>query len=192
MNEINDLYVDACAGRIRAALETPMERYLAEAPQALDALSQGLSLPLETVRGMTVQAVCRRIHELFPDADADPAALGKVVWPLAEPLLLAYDKEPPEQRRRSWMPRKEDDDPELPPPEKQPFIVFHCALTALYGEDDTLTEALFNGLIDAGCGSEIPLHRYIHIVRGMGFIPRERILYDLLVRPFLKPRPEEK
>lgn len=72
------------------------------------------------------------------------------------------------------------------------YLCLYMALVGLYGEDDSLLEALCNGLVESGCGSVIPLHQYIHIIRGMTFIPREEIIFDLLVRPFLRPLVEDR
>ncbi len=178
----------ACAADIRRMLETPMEVYLMGDPRLLDDLSRGLGMPVEAVRGMRYQAVCRRAAELYPRPDA----LGKAVWPLTEPYFAECDRQLRQAERGPGDPASPErgDDPSagLPKsPARYTFQAYCASLDEMYGTDDALTEALSDGLFWAGCGSVIPLCKYVGILDKMTFIHREAIICDLLVRPFLRP-----
>ena len=188
--EQSDAVVEACVADIRALLDMRMDDYFRET-QGLDDLSEGLGLPVAAVREMTYREVCRHIADRVLSMKASGSVVGTVLWPLMEPYRREYERYQQGFRFGSRdiaaggkCARMR---PRTPVPAWYPFITYYMAIEKLYGRDDTLMEALFNGLVESGCGSVIPLHKYLHIIRGMKCIPREEIIYDLLVRPFLRP-----
>ena len=192
--EQSDTVVEACVADLRTLLDLRMDDYFRET-QGLDALSEGLGLPVATVRELTYREVCGHVADRVPSSGANGSVVGTVLWPLTEPYRREYERY---QQGSRFGPRdvavgaaRAKERPGAPLPAWYPFISYHMALVKLYGEDDTLMEALFNGLVESGCGSVILLHKYIHTIRGMTFIPREEIIYDLLVRPFLRPLVED-
>jgi len=187
--EQSDAVVEACVADLRALLDLRMDAYFQET-QGLDDLSEGLGLPVAAVREMTYREVCRHIADRVPFLEVSGRGMGTVLWPLTEPYRREYERY---QQGFRYGPqdiaagvKRAKKRPGAPVPAWYPYITYYMALVGLYGEDDSLLEALCNGLIESGCGSVIPLHQYIHIIQGMTFIPREEIIYDLLVRPFLR------
>ena len=187
--EQSDTVVEACAADLRALLDLRMDDYFRET-RGLDVLSEGLGLPVAAIGEMTYREVCRQIADRVPFLEVSGRSMGTALWPMTEPYRNEYERYQQGfrfgsqditagvKRAKKW--------PGAPVPAWYPYITYYMALVGLYGEDDSLLEALCNGLIESGCGSVIPLHQYIHIIQGMTFIPREEIIYDLLVRPFLR------
>lgn len=181
--------VEACVADLRALLDLRMDDYFRET-QSLDDLSEGLGLPVAAIGEMTYREVCKQIADRIPSSGTSGSVMGTVIWPLTEPYRREYERYQQGFRYGSrdiaagvkYAKKR----PGAPVPAWYPYITYYMAIVELYGEDDSLLEELFNGLVESGCGSVIPLHQYIHIIRGMTFIPREEIIYDLLVRPFLR------
>ena len=186
--------VEACVADLRALLDLRMDAYFRET-QGLDDLSEGLGLPVAAVRAMTYREVCRQIADRVPSLKASGSVVGTVLWPLMAPYRREYERYQQGFRYGSQDivagVKHAKKRPGAPVPAWYPYITYYMALVGLYGEDDSLLEALCNGLIESGCGSVIPLHQYIHIIRGMTFIPREEIIFDLLIMPFLRPLVED-
>ena len=187
--EQSDAVVQACVADLRVLLNLRMDAYFRET-QGLDDLSEGLGLPVAAVREMTYREVCRHIADRVPFSGISWSVVGTVLWPLMEPYLREYERH--QQGFRYGFQdvaagRDREKERTVVPLPSYPFIAYYMAIEKLYGRDDTLMEALFNGLVESGCGNVIPLHKYLHIIRGMKCIPREDIIYDLLVRPFLRP-----
>lgn len=187
--------VEACVADLRALLDLRMDDYFRET-QSLDDLSEGLGLPVAAVREMTYQEVCRKIADRVPFLEVSGRGMGTVLWPMTEPYRRDY-----EQYQQGFRYGSQDiaagvkhakKRPGAPVPAWYPYITYYMALVGLYGEDDSLLEALCNGLVESGCGSVIPLHKYLHIIREMKCIPREEIIFDLLIRPFLRPLAEDR
>jgi len=193
--EQSDAVVEACVADLRALLDLRMDVYFQET-QGLDDLSEGLGLPVAAVREMTYQEVCRHIADRGSSPKAGGSVMGTVIWPLTEPYRREYERYQQGFRFGSQDiaagVKHAKKRPGAPVPAWYPYIAYYMALVGLYGEDDSLLEALCNGLVESGCGSVIPLHQYIHIIRGMTFIPREEIIFDLLIRPFLRPLVEDR
>jgi len=193
--EQSDAVVEACVADLRALLDLRMDVYFQET-QGLDDLSEGLGLPVAAVREMTYQEVCRHIADRGSSPKASGSVMGTVIWPLTEPYRREYERYQQGFRFGSQDiaagVKHAKKRPGAPVPAWYPYIAYYMALVGLYGEDDSLLEALCNGLVESGCGSVIPLHQYIHIIRGMTFIPREEIIFDLLIRPFLRPLVEDR
>ena len=193
--EQSDAVVEACVADLRALLDLRMDDYFRE-PRGLDVLSEGLGLPVAAVRKMTYREVCRQIADRVPSLKASWSVVGTVLWPLTEPYRREYERYQQGFRYGSQDiaagVKHAKKRPGAPVPAWYPYITYYMAIVALYGEDDSLLEALCRGLVDSGCGSVIPLHQYIHIIRGMTFIPREEIIFDLLIRPFVRPLVEDR
>lgn len=188
--EQSDAVVEACVADLRALLDLRMDTYFKEI-QGLDILSEGLGLPVAAVREMTYREVCRHIADRIPSLKASGSVVGTVLWPLTAPYRREYERY---QQGFRYGPqdiaagvKHAKKQPGAPVPAWYPYITYYMAIVELYGEDEALLEALCRGLVDSGCGSVIPLHQYIHIIRGMTFIPREEIIFDLLIRPFVRP-----
>ena len=193
--EQSDAVVEACVADLRALLDLRMDDYFRET-QGLDDLSEGLGLPVAAVREMTYLEVCRQIADRVPSLKVSGSVVGTVLWPLTEPYRREYERYQQGFRYGSQDiaagVKHAKKRPGAPVPTWYPYITYYMALVGLYGEDDSLLEALCRGLVDSGCGSVIPLHQYIHIIRGMTFIPREEIIFDLLIRPFVRPLVEDR
>ena len=193
--EQSDAVVEACVADLKTLLDLHMYEYFRET-QGLDDLSEGLGLPVAAVRKLTYREVCRRIADMVPSSGVSGSVVGTVLWPLMKPYRREYERY---QQGFRYGPRDiaagvkhAQKRPGAPVPAWYPYITYYMALVGLYGEDDSLLEALCNGLVESGCGSVIPLHQYIHIIQGMTFIPREEIIFDLLIRPFLRPLAEDR
>ena len=188
--EQSDTVVEACAADLRALMDLRMDDYFRE-PQGLDDLSEGLGLPVAAIGEMTYREVCRQIADRVPFLEVSGRGMGTALWPMTEPYRNEYERYQQGFRFGSQdiaaRGRHAKKRPGAPVPAWYPYITYYMAIVELYGEDEALLEALCNGLVESGCGSVIPLHQYIHIIRGMTFIPREEIIFDLLVRPFLRP-----
>lgn len=193
--ERSDTVVEACVADLRVLLDLRMEAYFRET-QGLDDLSEGLGLPVAAVRKMTYQEVCRHIADRVPSLKVNGSVVGTVLWPLTEPYRREYERYQQGFRFGSQDiaagRKRAKKRPGAPVPAWYPYITYYIAIVELYGEDEALLEALCRGLVDSGCGSVIPLHQYIHIIRGMTFIPREEIIFDLLIRPFVRPLVEDR
>ena len=187
--EQSDAVVEACVADLRALLDLRMDDYFRET-QGLDDLSEGLGLPVAAVREMTYREVCRQIADRVQSLKASGSVVRTALWPLTEPYRREYERYQQGFRFGSQDiaagVKHAKKRPGAPVPAWYTYITYYMAIVELYGEDEALLEALCNGLVESGCGSVIPLHQYIHIIRGMTFIPREEIIYDLLVRPFLR------
>ena len=188
--EQSDTVVEACAADLRALLELRMDDYFRET-RGLDVLSEGLGLPVAAVRKMAYREVCAHIADRISPSGTSGNVVGTALWPMTEPYRREYERYQQGFRFGSHDiaagRKRAKKRPGAPVPAWYPYITYYMALVRLYGEDDSLLEALCNGLVESGCGSVIPLHQYIHIIWGMTFIPREEIIFDLLVRPFLRP-----
>ena len=182
--------VEACVADLRALLDLRMDAYFRET-QGLDDLSEGLGLPVAAIGEMTYREVCRQIADRVPFLEVSGRGMGTALWPMTEPYRREYERYQQGFRFSSQDivagVKHAQKRPGAPVPAWYPYITYYMAIVELYGEDDSLLEVLFNGLVESGCGSVIPLHQYIHIIRGMTFIPREEIIFDLLIRPFLRP-----
>lgn len=193
--EQSDAVVEACVADLRVLLDLRMDAYFRET-QGLDDLSEGLGLPVAAIGEMTYQEVCRQIADRVPSSGTSGSVVGTALWPLTEPYRREYERYqqgfrygPQDIAARGKHAKKR---PGEPVPVWYPYITYYMAIVELYGEDEALLEALCRGLVESGCGSVIPLHQYIHIIRGMTFIPREEIIFDLLIRPFLRPLVEDR
>ena len=187
--------VEACVADLRALLDLRMDAYFRET-QGLDDLSEGLGLPVAAVRAMTYREVCRKIADRVPSLKASGSVVGTALWSMTAPYRREYERY---QQGFRYGPRDiaagvkhAQKRPGAPVPAWYPYITYYMALTELYGEDDSLLETLCNGLVESGCGSVIPLHKYLHIIWEMKCIPREEIIFDLLIRPFLRPLAEDR
>lgn len=187
--------VEACVADLRVLLDLRMDAYFRET-QGLDDLSEGLGPPVAAVREMTYREVCRHIADRVPFLEVSDRDMGTVLWPLTAPYRREYERY---QQGFRYGPqdiaagvKHAKKQPGVPVPAWYPYITYYMALVELFGEDDSLLEALCRGLVESGCGSVIPLHQYIHIIRGMTFIPRAEIIFDLLIRPFLRPLVEDR
>lgn len=193
--EQSDTVVEACVADLRVLLDLHMYEYFRET-QGLDDLSEGLGLPAAAVREMTYREVCRHIADRVPSLKVSGSVVGTVIWPLTEPYRYEYERYQQGFRFGSRDiaagVKHAKKRPGAPVPAWYPFITYYMALVELYGEDEALLEALCKGLVESGCGSVIPLHQYIHIIRRMTFIPREEIIFDFLIRPFLRPLVEDR
>ena len=188
--EQRDAVVEACVADLRALLDLRMDDYFRET-RGLDVLSEGLGLPVAAIGEMTYREVCRQIADRVPFLEVSGRSMGTALWPMTEPYRNEYERYQQGfrfgsqditagvKRAKKW--------PGAPVPAWYPYITYYMAIVELYGEDEALLEALCRGLVDSGCGSVIPLHQYIHIIWGMTFIPREEIIFDLLIRPFVRP-----
>ena len=188
--EQRDAVVEACVADLRVLMDLRMDDYFRET-QSLDDLSEGLGLPVAAVREMTYREACAHIADRIPPSGTSGSVVGTALWPMTEPYRREYERYQQGfrfssqdiaaggKRAKKW--------PGAPVPAWYPYITYYMAIVELYGEDEALLEALCRGLVDSGCGSVIPLHQYIHIIRGMTFIPREEIIFDLLIRPFVRP-----
>ena len=193
--EQSDAVVETCVADLRALLDLRMDAYFRET-QGLDDLSERLGPPIATIGEMTYREVCRHIADRIPSLKASGSVVGTVLWPLTEPYRREYERYQQGFRygsqdiaagvkhAKKW--------PGAPVPAWYPYITYYMAIVELYGEDDSLLEALCNGLVESGCGSVIPLHKYLHIIQEMKCIPREEIIFDLLIRPFLRPLAEDR
>ena len=193
--EQRDAVVEACVADLRALLDLRMDDYFRET-RGLDVLSEGLGLPVAAIGEMTYREVCRQIADRVPFLEVSGRSMGTALWPMTEPYRNEYERYQQGfrfgsqditagvKRAKKW--------PGAPVPAWYPYITYYMAIVELYGEDEALLEALCRGLVDSGCGSVIPLHQYIHIIWGMTFIPREEIIFDLLIRPFLRPLVEDR
>ena len=193
--EQSDAVVEACVADLRALLDLHMDAYFRET-QGLYDLSEGLGLPVAAVREMTYREACAHIADRIPPSGTSGSVVGTVLWPLMKPYRREYERY---QQGFRYGPRDiaagvkhAQKRPGAPVPAWYPYITYYMALVGLYGEDDSLLEALCNGLVESGCGSVIPLHKYLHIIREMKCIPREEIIFDLLIRPFLRPLAEDR
>lgn len=188
--EQSDAVVEACVADLRALLDLRMDAYFQEI-QGLDDLSEGLGMPVAAVREMTYREVCEHIADRVPSLGTSGNVVGTALWSLTEPYRREYERYQQGFRFGSQDivagVKHAKKRPGAPVPAWYPYITYYMALVELFGEDDSLLEALCRGLVESGCGSVIPLHQYIHIIRGMTFIPREEIIFDLLIRPFLRP-----
>ena len=193
--EQSDTVVEACVADLRALLDLRMDDYFRET-RGLDVLSEGLGMPVAAVREMTYGEVCRHIADRGSSPKSNGSVVGTALWPLTEPYRREYERYQQGFRLGSQDiaagVKHAKKRPGAPVPAWYPYITYYMALVELFGEDDSLLEALCRGLVESGCGSVIPLHQYIHIIRGMTFIPREEIIFDLLVRPFLRPLVEDR
>ena len=189
-HEQSDTVVEACVADLRALLDLRMDDYFRET-QSLDDLSEGLGLPVAAIGEMTYREVCKQIADRIPSSGTSGSVMGTVIWPLTEPYRREYARYQQGFRFSSQDiaagVRHAKKRPGAPVPTWYHYITYYMAIVELYGEDEALLEALCRGLVESGCGSVIPLHQYIHIIRGMTFIPREEIIFDLLIRPFLRP-----
>jgi len=193
--EQRDAVVEACVADLRALLDLRMDDYFRET-RGLDVLSEGLGLPVAAIGEMTYREVCRQIADRVPFLEVSGRSMGTALWPMTEPYRNEYERYQQGfrfgsqditagvKRAKKW--------PGAPVPAWYPYITYYMAIVELYGEDEALLEALCRGLVDSGCGSVIPLHQYIHIIWGMTFIPREEIIFDLLIRPFVRPLVEDR
>ena len=192
--EQSDTVVEACAADLRALLDLRMDDYFRET-QSLDDLSEGLGLPVAAVREMTYREACAHIADRIPPSGTSGSVVGTALWPMTEPYRCEHERYQQGFRFSSQDiaagVRHAKKRPGAPVPAWYPYITYYMALVGLYGEDDSLLEALCNGLVESGCGSVIPLHKYLHIIREMKCIPREEIIFDLLIRPFLRPLAED-
>ena len=192
--EQSDTVVEACAADLRALLDLRMDDYFRET-QGLDDLSEGLGLPVAAVREMTYREACAHIADRIPPSGTSGSVVGTALWPMTEPYRCEHERYQQGFRFSSQDiaagVRHAKKRPGAPVPAWYPYITYYMALVGLYGEDDSLLEALCNGLVESGCGSVIPLHKYLHIIREMKCIPREEIIFDLLIRPFLRPLAED-
>lgn len=193
--EQSDAVVEACVADLRALMDLRMDAYFRET-QGLDDLSEGLGLPVAAIGEMTYREICRQIADRVPSLKASGSVVGTALWPMTEPYRCEHERyqqgfryDPQDIAAGGKRVKKR---PGVPVPAWYPYITYYMALVELYGEDDSLLEVLFNGLVESGCGSVIPLHQYIHIIQGMTFIPREEIIFDLLIRPFLRPLAEDR
>ena len=193
--EQSDAVVEACVADLKTLLDLHMYEYFRET-QGLDDLSERLGLPVATIGEMTYREVCRHIADRVPSLKASWSVLGPVLWPLMEPYRREYERHQQGFRYGSRDiaagVKHAKKRPGAPVPAWYPYIFYYMAIVDMFGEDDSLLEALCNGLVESGCGSVIPLHQYIHIIQGMTFIPREEIIFDLLIRPFLRPLAEDR
>ena len=164
--------------------------------RGLDVLSEGLGFPVAAVRKMAYREVCRHIADRVSSTAAGGSVVGTALWPMTEPYRHEYERYQQGFRFGSQDiaagVKHAKKRPGAPVPAWYPYITYYMALAELYGEDDSLLEALCNGLVESGCGSVIPLHKYLHIIREMKCIPREEIIFDLLIRPFLRPLAEDR
>lgn len=187
--------VEACVADLRALLDLRMDDYFRET-KSLDDLSEGLGLPVAAIGEMTYREVCRHIADRIPSSGTSGSVMGTVIWPLTEPYRREYERYQQGFRYGSRDiaagVKHAKKRPGAPVPAWYPYITYYMAIVELYGEDDSLLEALCNGLVESGCGSVIPLHKYLHIIREMKCIPREEIIFDLLIRPFLRPLAEDR
>ena len=187
--------VEACVADLRALLDLRMDDYFRET-KSLDDLSEGLGLPVAAIGEMTYREVCRHIADRIPSSGTSGSVMGTVIWPLTEPYRREYERYQQGFRYGSRDiaagVKHAKKRPGAPVPAWYPYITYYMAIVELYGEDDSLLEALCNGLVESGCGSVIPLHKYLHIIRGMKCIPREKIIFDHLIRPFLRPLVEDR
>lgn len=191
--EQSDAVVEACVADLKALLDLRMDAYFRES-QGLDDLSEGLGLHVAAVREMTYREVCRQIADRVPSSGTSWNVVGTALWPLTAPYRREYERYQQGFRFGSQdiaVVKRAKKRPGAPVPAWYPYITYYMAIVELYGEDDSLLEALCSGLVESGCGSVIPLHQYIHIIREMTFIPREEIIFDLLIRPFLRPLVED-
>jgi len=166
--EQSDAVVEACVADLKALLDLRMDAYFRET-QGLDDLSEGLGLPVAAVRGMTYREVCWKIADRVPSLKGSGSVVGTVLWPLIEPFLREYERY--QQGSRFGFQdiagvKHAKKRPGAPVPAWYPYITYYMAIVELYGEDESLLEALCNGLVESGCGSVIPLHQYIHIIGG--------------------------
>lgn len=193
--EQSDTVVEACAADLRALLDLHMDAYFRET-QGLYDLSEGLGLPVAAVREMTYREVCRHIADRVPFLEVSGRGMGTALWPMMEPYRHEYERYQQGFRFGSQDiaagVKHAKKRPGAPVPAWYPYITYYMALVELFGEDDSLLEALCNGLAESGCGSVIPLHKYLHIIQEMKCIPREEIIFDLLIRPFLRPLAEDR
>ena len=192
--EQSDTVVEACVADLRSLLDLRMDDYFRET-QSLDDLSEGLGLPVAAVREMTYREACAHIADRIPPSGTSGSVVGTALWPMTEPYRCEHERYQQGFRFSSQDiaagVRHAKKRPGAPVPAWYPYITYYMALVGLYGEDDSLLEALCNGLVESGCGSVIPLHKYLHIIREMKCIPREEIIFDLLIRPFLRPLAED-
>lgn len=194
-NETTKTIVEFDCKKLRQLLVPGANDYFRE-PQGLDDLSEGLGLPVAAIGEMTYREVCRQIADRVPFLEVSGRSMGTVLWPMTEPYrheheryqqgfrFSSQDIAAGGKRAKKW--------PGAPVPAWYPYITYYMAIVELYGEDEALLEALCRGLVDSGCGSVIPLHKYLHIIREMKCIPREEIIFDLLIRPFLRPLAEDR
>ena len=193
--EQSDAAVEACAADLRALLDLRMDDYFRET-QGLDDLSEGLGLPVAAIGEMTYREACAHIADRIPPSGTSGSVVGTVLWPMTEPYRHEYERYQQGFRYGSRDiaagVKHAKKRPGAPVPAWYPYIAYYMAIVELYGEDDSLLEALCNGLVESGCGSVIPLHKYLHIIREMKCIPREEIIFDLLIRPFLRPLAEDR
>ena len=193
--EQSDAVVEACVADLRALLDLRMDDYFRET-QSLDDLSEGLGLPVAAVREMTYREACAHIADRIPPSGTSGSVVGTALWPMTEPYRREYERYQQGFRFGSQdiatRGKRAKKRPGAPVPAWYPYITYYMALVELFGEDDSLLEALCNGLAESGCGSVIPLHKYLHIIQEMKCIPREEIIFDLLIRPFLRPLVEDR
>ena len=193
--EQSDAVVEACVADLRALMDLRMDDYFRET-QSLDDLSEGLGLPVAAVREMTYREACAHIADRIPPSGTSGSVVGTVIWAMTEPYRCEHERYQQGFRFSSQDiaagVRHAKKRPGAPVPAWYPYIFYYMAIVDMFGEDDSLLEALCNGLVESGCGSVIPLHQYIHIIREMTFIPREEIIFDLLIRPFLRPLVEDR
>lgn len=193
--ERSDTVVEACVADLRALLDLRMDDYFRET-QGLDALFEGLGLPVAAVREMTYREARAHIADRIPPSGTSGSVVGTALWPMTAPYLREYERYQQGFRFSSQDiaagVKHAKKRPGAPVPAWYPYIFYYMAIVDMFGEDDSLLEALYNGLVESGCGSVIPLHQYIHIIQGMTFIPREEIIFDLLIRPVLRPLVEDR
>ena len=76
--EQSDAVVQACVADLRALLDMRMDAYFRES-QGLDALSEGLGLPVAAVMEMTYREVCGHIADLVPSSGTSGSVVGTVL-----------------------------------------------------------------------------------------------------------------
>lgn len=193
--EQSDSVVQASVADLRALLDLRMDDYFRESQGLVD-LSEGLGLPVAAVREMTYREACAHIADRIPPSGTSGSVVGTALWPMTEPYRREYERY---QQGFRYGPqdiaagvKHAKKRPGAPVPTWYHYITYYMAIVELYGEDEALLEALCRGLVESGCGSVIPLHKYLHIIREMKCIPREEIIFDLLIRPFLRPLAEDR
>ena len=143
--EQRDAVVEACVADLRALLDLRMDDYFRE-PQGLDDLSEGLGLPVAAIGEMTYREVCRQIADRIPYLKANGSVVGTVLWPLMAPYRREYERY---QQGFRYGPqdiaagvKHAKKQPGAPVPAWYPYITYYMALVELFGEDDSLLEAL--------------------------------------------------
>lgn len=151
--EQSDAVVEACVADLRALLDLRMDAYFRET-QGLDDLSEGLGFPVAAVREMTYLEVCRQIADRVPSLKVSGSVVGTALWPMTEPYRREYERY---QQGFRYGPqdiaagvKHAKKRPGAPVPAWYPYIAYYMALVGLYGEDDSLLEALCNGLVESG------------------------------------------